>query len=378
MNDLKDFFLRNAKLNTQKIRRALLRVDANIPLDTDGNPVDTYKLDSFLPTLEYLLNQNVACTIISHCGRPTEYDPALSLFFLHKWLLSKGFGNTDFYAAKKHETLNDYLARISYHSPITLLDNLRFFEEEKALSAPAAHALMHNHDIFVQDGWGVLHRSTTTTVTIPTLYQAQSYLGFLVEDEIKSLNKLRNQECALIIGGGKPETKRDIVVSLIKKGVLKHAYILPALSSETFSDINNDSISLPDDFYVSSSGAWEGPYYYTSKPKSEDFIISQGKKTSSSYQARIKAYSYDYILINGPACDIRFPGSCLEYHTFLRSLGDISIPLVSIGGDTQEHLRATNLFDTCITNSTGGGASLAYLVHDEIPGLKAFLGNRAE
>lgn len=192
-------------------KTVLLRADYNVPIE-DGKITDDYRIQQSLPTIEYLLQQNVKLIICSHLGRPTgPNDTSCSLFPVAKRLQQMIDKPVEF-AIDSVGAVAEKAAAGLKNGQILLLENLRFHPEEEANDAAFAQQLASLADVFVQDGFGVVHRAHASTSAI-TKY-LPSVAGLLLAKEVDTItNVMQNPKRPLmaIIGGAKIADKLDIL-----------------------------------------------------------------------------------------------------------------------------------------------------------------------
>ncbi len=198
-------------------KTVLLRADYNVPV-ADGKITDDYRIKQSLPTVQYLLEHNVKLIICSHLGRPSgPKDTANSLFPVAKRLQQLLDKPVEFAtdcvgepAVKAAEGLK--------HGQVLLLENLRFHPEEKANDDDFAKQLASLADVFVQDGFGVVHRKDASTDAVTN--HLPSVAGLLLEREVITIREaMENPKKPLmaIIGGAKIADKMDILNRFIEK-----------------------------------------------------------------------------------------------------------------------------------------------------------------
>jgi 3-phosphoglycerate kinase len=195
-------------------KTVLLRSDFNVPLDK-GNIRDDYRIEQALPTIKYLQSQNCRIIICSHLGRPDgKPNPEYSLKPVQK-VLSKLVGND---VAFVEDCVGPKVAEaVAKLEPkhVLLLENLRFHPEE-ANDMDFAKALGSVAEVFVQDGFGVVHRKHASTDAITRVLP--SVAGLLLEKEVTSvLGAIQNPKRPLmtIVGGAKISDKIDIIKHFI-------------------------------------------------------------------------------------------------------------------------------------------------------------------
>lgn len=197
-------------------KTVLLRADYNVPVE-DGKITDDYRLQQSLPTLNYLLEQNVKLIICSHLGRPSgPGDTANSLFPVAKRLKQLLKRDVEFAPDCVGERA-EKAAKGLKPGQVLLLENLRFHPEEEKNDPEFAKQLASLADVFVQDGFGVVHRAHASTDAI-TKY-LPSVAGLLLEKEVDTItNVMEKPERPLvaIVGGAKIADKIDLLHRFIE------------------------------------------------------------------------------------------------------------------------------------------------------------------
>lgn len=192
-------------------KTVLLRADYNVPLE-NGKITDDYRIKQSLPTLEYLLEKGVKLIICSHLGRPDgKPNPGMSLFPVAKQL-HKLLGKEVEFAPDCIGDRTIKAAAALKPGQVLLLENLRFHAEEEANNAEFAKELASLADIFVQDGFGVVHRAHASTEGVT--HYLPSVAGLLLEKEVDTITNVMEQPkrpLMAIIGGAKIADKIDIL-----------------------------------------------------------------------------------------------------------------------------------------------------------------------
>lgn len=345
----------------------LVRADYNVPLDSKGNDdqrmiSSDFRIRAELPTLRYLLEHGARrVIIISHLGRPDGHDEKLSLSLVAERLAELLPGvPVDFIdettGAEVAATVDD-LAQ----GGILLLENLRFAAGEKTNSTDFAREIVESTgaEIFVQDGFAVTHRAHASTDAITKLLPAVA--GLLLEKEVTTLTKLMqnpDRPLAVMIGGAKVADKQPLI--------------------ERFS-------SVADQILVGGKIAADG--YATDDPKvyvAEDFDEDQaGAKLDIGPFATAKfvdtAKISRTVLWNGVLGRVEDPAYATASTLLAETLGENSeIESIICGGDTAgfvENLQAERPDLHFSLISTGGGAALALLSGEKLPGLENLLGH---
>ena len=201
-----------------KGKKVLVRVDFNVPLDERKNITDDTRMRESMPTINKLLNDGAAVIIMAHFGRPKKggFEAEYSLNPVAKHLsemLNKKVMFTQ-------EVLVDKVAGLSSNledGDVMLLENIRFYPEETKGDVAFAEKLAKLGDAYVNDAFGAAHREHASTATIARFFPNDKYFGFLMENEVRNLQKLMNNPSkpfTAIIGGSKVSSKIGILKNL--------------------------------------------------------------------------------------------------------------------------------------------------------------------
>lgn len=229
----------------------MLRADLNVPMDENFNVTNTARIDRTVPTIKYLMDKGAKVVVISHFGRPEgkgDMKNSLSHIVpnLQKALGHKVVFVDDCIGPKVEQAVKNMKA-----DEILLLENLRFYDEEKKGNAEWAKELVKPADVYVSDAFSTAHRAHASMVAAAE--QLPSVMGLLMEEEVDALTKgLNNPERPLmaIVGGSKVSTKLDLLNNLVKKvnklvisGGMAHTF----LKAQGFDTINEkNSLVQPD------------------------------------------------------------------------------------------------------------------------------------
>lgn len=197
-------------------KRVLLRADYNLPLDEDGSIADDYRIQQSLPTLEYLLEQKCSVVICSHLGRPDgKPNPQFSLRPVAE-RLSKLLGKHVSFIPNSFGDKVEAAATDLHPGEVLMIENLRFQPGEEANSKTFAHDLSRLGEVFVQDGFGVVHRAHASTEAITHFLPSVS--GLLLEREVDTITNIMEKPerpLVAVIGGAKIADKIDILKRFI-------------------------------------------------------------------------------------------------------------------------------------------------------------------
>jgi 3-phosphoglycerate kinase len=193
-------------------KKVLVRADYNVPLNDKGEITDDYRVQQSVPTVRYLLDHGAAVILCSHLGRPDgKPNPAYSLFPVAK-SLGKLLGTEVEFAPDCVGERAEKAAQNLQPGQVLLLENLRFHPEEEANDDAFAARLASLADVFVQDGFGVVHRAHASTEAVT--HHLPSAAGLLLEKEVDTItNAMENPKRPLVavIGGAKISDKIEIL-----------------------------------------------------------------------------------------------------------------------------------------------------------------------
>ncbi|MFH1255004.1 MAG: phosphoglycerate kinase [bacterium] len=365
----------------------LLRVDLNVPMEKSSVKSD-YKIAAVLPTIRYLLRHNAKIIIITHIGKHGTAKPVskrLSELLGEKILfISQCVGDKVENAAKKMKPKD-----------IIFLENLRSDPGEEKNSRKFAKLLAKPADIYVNDAFAASHRDHASVSAVKKYLP--SYSGLLLEKEILNLNKISNPNRPLvsIIGGNKIKTKIAFIKRLAEKseriligGALANNFIAAHGFEIGKSAADQDSIKiagklaqkykniiLPVDVIAAEKTDSENcevkPVNQVSKT---DIILDIGPRTIKLFASFIK--KANTIIWNGPLG--HFENEHCKHGTmaiarFIAARSTGHAFGVAGGGETVEALKMTKMENDIDYISTGGGAMMAYIGGEKMPGLKGII-----
>lgn len=202
-----------------KNKKALVRVDFNVPLDDNFNVTDDTRIEAAKPTIEKILKDGGSVILMSHLGRPKGKQDKYSL----KHILDKTsevLGTTVKFAEDSRGDVAKQAADDLKPGEILLLENLRFYAEEEAGDEGFAKELASLGDIYVNDAFGTAHRAHASTTIIAQFFPTDKCFGYLLAKEIESLNKVLNDSkkpVTAVLGGSKVSTKITVIENILDK-----------------------------------------------------------------------------------------------------------------------------------------------------------------
>ena len=202
-----------------KNKKALIRVDFNVPLDEDFNVTDVNRIEGAKPTIDKVLADGGSVILMSHLGRPKGVEEKYSL----KHIVSK----TEEVLGVKVKFASDCIGSVAEKAAadlkpgeVLLLENLRFYKEEEAGDVDFSKKLASLGDIYVNDAFGTAHRAHASTTIIAQFFPNDKCFGTLLAKEIESLNKvLKDSEkpVTAILGGSKVSSKITVIENILDK-----------------------------------------------------------------------------------------------------------------------------------------------------------------
>ncbi|MBE8727597.1 phosphoglycerate kinase [Flavobacterium hungaricum] len=211
MKTLNDFDFKNKK--------AIIRVDFNVPLDENFNVTDTTRIEAAKPTIDTILAQGGSVILMSHLGRPKGAEEKYSLKHILK-TASEILGVEVKFAENCVGEPAQSAAKDLKPGEVLLLENLRFHAEEEAGDVAFAKELASLGDIYVNDAFGTAHRAHASTTIIAQFFPNDKTFGTLLAKEIDSLNKvLKNSEkpVTAVLGGSKVSSKITVIENILDK-----------------------------------------------------------------------------------------------------------------------------------------------------------------
>ncbi|MDG1715043.1 phosphoglycerate kinase [Lacinutrix sp.] len=202
-----------------KDKKALIRVDFNVPLDDNFNVTDATRIASAKPTIIKVLEDGGSCILMSHLGRPKGTQDEFSL----KHIVSKVEDligvETKFVSNCIGTEAEDEAANLK-PGELLILENLRFHEEETKGDYDFAQKLSKLGDIYVNDAFGTAHRAHASTTIIAQFFPENKCFGYLLEQEITSIDKVLKSDdrpVLAILGGAKVSSKITVIENILDK-----------------------------------------------------------------------------------------------------------------------------------------------------------------
>ena len=385
-----------------KNKKAIIRVDFNVPLDENFNVTDATRIEAAKPTIDKILADGGSVILMSHLGRPKGVEEKYSLKHILKTATAILGVPVQFAAncvGADAKAASDQLQA----GQVLLLENLRFHAEEEAGDVAFAKELASLGDIYVNDAFGTAHRAHASTTIIAQFFPNDKCFGTLLAKEIESLNKVLNNSVKpvtavlggskvsskitvienildkvdhMIIGGGMTFTfvkalggkigdsiceddKQELALEILRlakeKGVQIHIPVDVVAGDKFSNDANTQVVdvrAIPD--------GWEG--------------MDAGPKSLENFKKVI--LESKTILWNGPLGVFEMPtfakGTIALGEFIAESTANGAFSLVG-GGDSVAAVKQFGFEDKVSYVSTGGGAMLEMLEGRVLPGIAAIL-----
>jgi len=379
-----------------KGKKVLVRVDFNVPLDTNNGTIsDDSRIRASLPTIKYLIDHKAKVILCSHLGRPkgkvVEELRMAPIAQRLSQLIELPVNITGDCVGKEVESKVEVLKE----GDILFLENVRFYPDEEANDPRFAQDLAKLADIYVNDAFGTAHRVHASTVGVADYLPAVA--GFLMEKELEIMGKLLTSPghpFACLIGGAKVSDKIGLIQNMLKKldalliGGGMAATFLKAQGYEVgHSLIEKDKLSLTEQL-LQEAKEWEAPLLLPTdvvvaqKIKAEaltnivpitdippdSYIVDIGSQTIELFCSELRKCRT--IMWNGPMGIYEIP----QFDQGTRSLASFLSTLNTItiigGGSTSEVVQEMGLAKKMTHVSTGGGASLRFLEGATLPGVE--------
>lgn len=405
-------------------KRAIVRVDFNVPLDENGNVTDDTRIRGALPTLKKILADGGSLIIMSHMGKPKgKVNPKLSLIQI-KDVVAKALGHDVKFA---DDAANAGEAAVALKpGEVLLLENLRFHADEEGKPVgidkedPAydaakkemkerqkafAKTLASYADVYVNDAFGTAHRRHASTAVIADYFDADhKMLGYLMEKEVKAVDNILSdikRPFTAIMGGSKVSTKIGIIENLMDKvdnlilcGGMTYTFA-KALGGKVGTSIcENDKLDLALDIIKKAKDKGVNLVLGTDCVAGDAFSndcntqicsvmeipdgwegLDAGPETRKAFAEAIKGAKT--ILWNGPAGVFEFDnftaGSRAIADAIVEATKNGAFSLVG-GGDSVACINKFGLADKVSYVSTGGGALLEAIEGKVLPGIAAIKG----
>ena len=405
---LADKEIHNRKISMKTIdkisfsgKKALIRVDFNVPLDEHFNVTDDNRIQGALPTINKILNDGGSVILMSHLGRPKDGPTnKYSLKHIIKHLSSVLNKDVQFAddcigadAVEKAGNLKS--------GEVLLLENLRFYKDEEKGEEAFAEKLSKLGDVYVNDAFGTAHRAHASTAVIAKFFPDAKYFGYLMAGELENAEKILNnaeKPFTAIMGGAKVSDKIELIEKLLERvdnliigGGMAYTFakaqggkIGKSLVEEDKLDLANKLIAkakekgvkliLPVDSLIADNFSNDANTEVSPNNNIKDAWMGLDIGPDSIKIFKEVVASSKTLLWNGPM-------GVFEMEKFQAGTKSVAEAVVEAtakgafsligGGDSAAAVAKFGFSDQVSYVSTGGGALLEYMEGKELPGVKA-------
>ncbi|HLG12224.1 MAG TPA: phosphoglycerate kinase [Dehalococcoidia bacterium] len=379
-------------------KRALVRVDFNVPFDRNGGIADDSRIRAALPTIRYLQEHGASVVLCSHLGRPdgkvVESMRLTPVANRLTQLLGQPVKTADDCVGAEVEAA----ARSLDPGEVLLLENLRFHAEEEANDPGFARQLASLADVYVNDAFGTAHRAHASTAGVAAYLPAVA--GFLMLKEIEELGHVLGnpqRPMAAILGGAKISSKLGVIHNLLPRidclllgggmastfikargmevgdSLIEENMVATARDLMREAEAKGVPLLLPTDVVVADKFAADAAYQTV--PVSAIpigwRIMDIGPDSLHTFHDALA--DCKTIFWNGPLGVAEFPAFAEGSQALALELAELDARVVIGGGETSALVEQAGLHDRYTHVSTGGGASLEFIEGKTLPGVAALL-----
>ncbi len=383
-------------------KKALIRVDFNVPLNDSFEVTDTTRIEAAKNTIIKVLEDGGSCVLVSHLGRPKGVEEKFSLQHIVSSVTNVLGVQVKFVNDCIGETAEEAVANLT-NGEVLLLENLRFYSEETAGDAAFAEKLSKLGDIYINDAFGTAHRAHASTAVVAQFFADNKCFGSLLSKEIQSIDKVLNNSekpVTAVLGGAKVSSKITIIENIIDKvdniivgGGMTFTFIKAMGGSIGNSLVEDDKLELA--LHIIQLAKGKGVQIYlpvdaviadafsndaTTKVVNTNEIpagwmgLDVGPKTIELFDGVIN--NSKTILWNGPLGVFEmenFSKGTIELgNSIAKATENGAFSLVG-GGDSVAAVKQFGFANKVSYVSTGGGAMLESLEGKTLPGIEAIL-----
>ena len=394
-----------------KGKRALIRVDFNVPLDKQFNITDDSRIKGALPTIQKILKDGGSVVLMSHLGRPLKKLKEDGTVDYNKHSLKHLVKRTSDLLGAPVQFAEDCISDKAFEmsaalkpGEVLLLENLRFYKEEEKGDAGFAQKLSKHGDVYVNDAFGTAHRAHASTTIVANYYTPENKMfGYLMADEVRNADKvLKSTEkpFTAILGGAKVSDKILIIENLLNRanniligGGMAYTFFKAMGGKIGNSLVEDDKLELALQLIEKAQEKGVQLLLPIDSVIADKFDAAANTNTSDSNQipdgwmgldiANNAIYDFSQVILNSKTILWNGPMGVFEMDKFQQGTKAIAEAVASAtqkgafslvgGGDSVAAVHKFNLADKVSYVSTGGGAMLEYFEGKELPGIKAIV-----
>ncbi|MBX3163111.1 MAG: phosphoglycerate kinase [Bacteroidetes bacterium] len=383
-------------------KRAVIRVDFNVPLNEKFEVTDTTRIRAAIPTLKKILKDGGSIVLMSHLGRPK--NGAENKFSLKHIVgeVSKQLGTAVQFA---DDCISDEaFAKSSAlkNGEVLLLENLRFYKEEEKGNEDFAQKLSKHGNVYVNDAFGTAHRAHASTAVMAKFFGAEAKcFGYVMAGEVASINKVLNEAqkpFTAIVGGAKVSDKILIIEQLMNKadniligGGMAFTFVKAMGGHIGKSLCEEDRLETAKELLNKAKAKGVNLYIPTDAVIADNFANDANKKESAINAipdgwlgldiGAQSAKQFGEVIKNSKTILWNGPMGVFEMSSFENGTKQAAFDIAEAtkngaytligGGDSVAAINKYNLADKVSYVSTGGGALLEYIENGTLPGVQA-------
>lgn len=381
-------------------KKAIVRVDFNVPLDNNFKITDDTRIRAAIPTIKKILEKGGSVILMSHLGRPKGVDATFSLQHIIA-RLSELIGKPVKFAKDCIGESAEHEANNLKPGEVLLLENLRFHDEEKKGDATFAKQLASLADVWVNDAFGTAHRAHASTAVIAQYFPNDKMFGYVIAGELNSVDKVLNdaqKPFTAIMGGSKVSSKITIIENLLGKvdnliigGGMTYTFIKAAGGSIGDSIHEDEYLDLANTLVKKAKEKGTNLYLATDALAADDFAPDANTKAvdvtkiSDGWQGLDigpeSTQKFKEVIANSKTILWNGPVGVFEMEAFEKGTKAVAEAIVEAtqkgaftligGGDSVAAINKYNMADKVSYVSTGGGALLEYIEGKDLPGISA-------
>lgn len=386
-------------------KKAIVRVDFNVPVDASGQITDDTRIRAALPTIRAIVQKGGSVVLMSHLGRPkgkrdekyTLRPVAAHLSQLLGMPVAFADDCIGAEALRKKTELES--------GAVLLLENLRFYAEEEKGDLAFARDLASGVDVYVNDAFGTAHRAHASTSIIAQFFPNDKMFGYLMENEVQAMDKVlrANDKPALaIIGGAKVSSKIEVIENLLGRvdcliigGGMAYTFFKAQGKSVGASLVEESHLDTARNVLAKAAEKGVKVYLPVDSVNASEFKNDAERVESSSVDAipdgmmGLDIGPASVALFDGVIASARIilwngPMGVFEMERFSQGTLAVAKSIAKVtergayslvgGGDSVAAVNEYNLADKISYVSTGGGAMLEYMEGKQLPGVVAIKG----
>ena len=392
-------------------KRALVRVDFNVPLDKQYNVTDDSRIRAAIPTIKKILADGGSVVLMSHLGRPLKKLNEDGTVNFEKHTLKHVVKRTSELLGIEVKFATDCISdealqqsKILMTGEVLLLENTRFYKEEEKGGEEFAKKLSQHGDVYVNDAFGTAHRAHASTTIVASYFSKENKLfGYLMDAEVSNANKVLNsgeKPFTAILGGAKVSDKILLIENLLDRadniiigGGMSYTFFKAMGGNTGKSLVEEDKLELalqlldkakakgvnlllPEDSMTANNFAADAKkdHAYNMDIPAELMGLDIGHKAIACFKETI--LNSKTILWNGPMGVFEFDNFAYGTKAIAEAVAEATnngaFSLVG-GGDSVAAVNKFGLANKVSYVSTGGGALLEYFEGKELPGIAAIL-----